>query len=207
VIIGAVVAGTVVVAVNAFWTDETWGPRYLVPVAWLLLIPIPWWATTRARRRILGGVAAMAVAVQLVAVVAPYEATANTLPSLVGYPIYTSTPFGQATVPFGNDSIRWIPQLSPILVQSALITSWVGMKLGAPPLTYTYGPFNGPTHHLTMNRAVIREAGIPDFYWRAKGARGALGLGIALILAAAAAALLAPPLQGRRGVVPNRSSR
>jgi hypothetical protein len=170
------------------------GTRYIVPVAWLLLIPIPWWARTRVRRRVLGGLAAVAVAVQLVAIGASAEATRNTLPSLVGYPIYTPTPFGYATVPFGNDSVRWIPQLSPLVVQSALIASWVGMKLGAPPVTYTYAPFYGPTYHLAMNRMVIQEAGIPDFWWKTKGALGALGLGIAVILAAASAALLAPPL-------------
>ena len=154
---------------------------------------------------VLAGLAVVAVAIQLVAVGASGEATRGALPSLVGYPIYEPTPFGYATVPFGDDSVRWIPQLSPIVLQSALIASWAGMKLGAPPVTYTYAPFYGPTYRLTMTHAVVRQAGVPDVWWKTQGGLGALGLGISVILAAASS-LLAPPLQGRRGVVESRSS-
>ncbi len=45
-IVGAVVGGTLVVATLPFWSDESWGPRYIVWIAWLLLLPIPWWATS-----------------------------------------------------------------------------------------------------------------------------------------------------------------
>ena len=34
-------------AVSTYWGDEVWGPRYIVPAAWTLLVPIAWWATTR----------------------------------------------------------------------------------------------------------------------------------------------------------------
>src|SRR4029453_19297961 len=37
----AVVAGIALGTIPylaGFWSDETWGPRYLVPVAWLLLV-------------------------------------------------------------------------------------------------------------------------------------------------------------------------
>jgi hypothetical protein len=194
VIIGAVAAGTAVVAVNAFWTDETWGPRYIVPVAWLLLLPIPWWATTRARRRVLCGVAVGAVCVQLVAVAAPYAATVRALPWIVGAPIYQARVSGYASTPYGSDVIRWIPQLSPLVIQSALVVSWAGMKLGAPPLTYRYAPFLGPPHELTMDRTLIRYVGIPDLWWRAQGGLGLLCLAVAVVAVIAAAALLAPPV-------------
>jgi hypothetical protein len=49
-LIAMVVVGIALPSIPNYWTDETWGPRYVVPVAGLLLIPIAWWSTTRLRR-------------------------------------------------------------------------------------------------------------------------------------------------------------
>lgn len=200
--IGAVVAGTVFASTKTFWTDETWGPRYLVPVAWLLLLPIPWWTTTRARRRVLAVVATLAVCVQLVAISAPYRATVAPLQRMIGAPIYSAGFFGYTATPLGFDPPRWIPQLSPLVIQGALDLSWVGMKLGAPPLTYSYTPYAGPPRHVTLNLDLTRRAGIPDAWWIYQGGLGDVSLLAMLLLMTACIALLKPIVDGRG--VPDR---
>ena len=59
---------TCIAASTTFWGDEVWGPRYIVPTAWALLVPIAWWADTALRRKVLVGVATLGVAVQIVGV-------------------------------------------------------------------------------------------------------------------------------------------
>jgi hypothetical protein len=101
-----VALGVAAVAVTPYWTDETWGPRYLLPVAWLLLVPIPWWATKRSRRRILGAVATIAVAVQLIGVIVPTAPVVDSAEALTGATLYQQRGPGQvADAPFGHDSL------------------------------------------------------------------------------------------------------
>jgi hypothetical protein len=169
VIVGAVATGTVFVAINVYWTDETWGPRYLVPVAWLLLLPIPWWVVSKARRRVLAGATVCAVAVQLAGVIAPYSAADTAYSSLAGLPVYR---YPARPVPYGQDTVRWIPELSPVLVQGLLVASSVATHLGAPPITYTYSPFGGFHYGLTMTKAVTDAAQIPNFWWLRPDAGG-----------------------------------
>ncbi len=170
------------------WTDETWGPRYLMPVAWLLLLPIPFWVTTRRRQRVLIGVAAVAVAVQLVAILVPFTQTVKSTEALTGFPLYQQRGAGQERdVPFGRDSVRWIPQLSPMLVQGTLVASRVAVAVGAPPITMRYAPYEGAAHELVLSKQFATEVGFdrPDFWWIQPDA------GLGGVLAALAAALAA----------------
>lgn len=202
-IAAAVLLLTAAVSVTIFWTDETWGPRYLVPVAWLLLLPIPWWATTRGRRRVLGAVTTVAVAVQLVAVTAPFGEIVPSAQALTGAPLYQErTHVKPVTAPFGDDSLRWIPQLSPLLIQGALVASEVGDAVGVGPITYTYAPYEGPPHSLRMSSAYRAKVGfgVPDIWWAQPdaGARGLFAVLWALLALAAAGALVAAGLGLRR---------
>ena len=183
-----VLLGTAVAALVPHWTDETWGPRYLMPVAWLLLLPIPFWVTTRRRQRVLIGVAVVAVAVQLVAILVPFTQTVKSTEALTGFPLYQQRGAGQERdVPFGRDSVRWIPQLSPMLVQGTLVASRVAVAVGAPPITMRYAPYEGAAHELVLSKQFATEVGFdrPDFWWIQPDA------GLGGVLAALAAALAA----------------
>ncbi len=179
-----------VVALTPYWTDETWGLRYIVAAAWLPLIAIPWWATTRRRRHVLAAVTAIAVLVQVVAVVVPYRMIVTAAPRLTGYAIYQPASTGPLAVPFGQDPTRWIPQLSPLVIQGALVVSRLGEQFGAPPITYRYEPFAGRKGALRLDRKFATEAGFarPDFWWLASDTGAGRGLVVVLIIAAIAAA-------------------
>jgi hypothetical protein len=178
---------TFAVACIPSWTDETWGPRYLVPVAWMLLVPIPWWATSRARKRVLGAVAAIAVAVQAVAIAVPYTQIFYTAPKLAGVNVY-SVGLGGPPVALGDDALRWVPQLSPLLIQGVFVVSRAGQALGAPPITYTYHPYRGIERSLTFTPDAAAPVLFqrPDFWWAQHGGAGRL-LAIPLMIGAAVA--------------------
>jgi hypothetical protein len=128
-----------------FWSDDTWGPRYLLSVSWLLLIPIAWWATTRTRQWIVAGVAAIAVWVQLLGVLIgfyPYsDALLNGYTGVKVYGPYVGVSYAQ--VPYGDDSIRWIPELSPLSFNSEALVSIAARGAGLPELEAEYRPFRG----------------------------------------------------------------
>jgi hypothetical protein len=176
--VAVAVAATVVVAINVYWSDETWGPRYIVPIAWLFLLPIPFWAVTRRRRAILGATAAVAVVVQLVGVIAPYESTVQSSPALLGQNLL-SKERGRPPLPLGDDSVRWVPQLSPLIHQGALVTSWASSGLGLGPLTLGYNPWEGQQRSFRITPEVTSALGIPDFWWLPRH-NGLLGLGVLL---------------------------
>ena len=67
------VALTCMAGVSTYWGDEVWGPRYIVPAAWTLLVPIAWWASTVTRQKVLAGVACLAIVVQVIGVSTPYS--------------------------------------------------------------------------------------------------------------------------------------
>jgi hypothetical protein len=184
-IIAAVVAGTAVVAINTYWTDETWGPRYLLPVAWLLLIPIPFWAVTRRRRAILGAIAVLAVAVQLCGVLVTYEASYLVGEALGQDP--RGALHGEPRTYFGHDASRWVPGLSPLAINGALASSWLATSVGLPPIEFTYHPFMGQEHSLVMNAATAKALGIPDLWWLSSRDQ----VGIAALLPAMAMLLAA----------------
>ncbi len=176
---------TLAVGITPFGGEETWGPRYLVPVAWLLLLPIPWFATTKRRRQALGAVAVVAVAVQVVAVAAPYDHIMKTAPPVVGSKVYNYQPGGfPYIVPLGDDTVRWIPQLSPIVIQGAMVTSRFGEAVGAPPITYAYRPHRGIARKVTFEGDRTTRF---DVWWREGGARRLLAplLILSALLAAA----------------------
>jgi len=166
-IVAAFLGGVVVVAVLRFWSDEMWGPRYIVWVAWLLLLPVPFWVTSLKRARILAVVACIAVGVQLLAVVAPPSALTNATRDLTGEPIFQRNPLEPLETPFGRDPIRWIPELSPLLFQTKLVASYVSVKLGGPAITTTYAPFEGRKHSVTLDADTMTRYGMgpPPIWW------------------------------------------
>jgi hypothetical protein len=181
-IVGAFLGGLVVVAVLKFWSDETWGPRYIVWVAWLLLLPVPYWATSVRRARVLAAVVVIAVGVQLLAVVAPPSALTLATKDVTGQPIFKRNPAEPLVTPFGRDPIRWIPELSPLLFQTKLVASYVSVKLGGPAVTTTYAPYEGPTRKVTLDGEHLAKYGFarPALWWLQPG-EGARRLGAVLL--------------------------
>ena len=180
------------IGISSHWSEETWGPRYIVPVAWILLLPIAWWATTPSRMRVVKVLAILSVLVQLVAIAIPYAGYFSAAPSLSGVPIFqnrTSSLVGGGTdisdadprVPYGRDPMRWVPQMSPLLLQTELIGSIASEKLGGPALTITYGPFEGRRTTTSLAGASKRwRLPFPDFAW-AGGSAIDLGFGLLML--------------------------
>jgi|GEM_PF-2430048 len=192
---------TCIAGSTTFWGDEVWGPRYIVPAAWVLLVPIAWWADTRLRRRVLAGVAALAVCVQVVAVSAQYAHYVDAVDALTGVPVYQDR-FGveREKIPYGNDPTRWIPQLSALVVQAeGLISSQVIDRLGGDGLTVTYAPFEGRSR--TVNLSDPKLAIPLDFWWYPPPEHKWLVrvLALLLLLASAAASVRLYLLVARRG--------
>ncbi len=152
-----------------FWSDDTWGPRYMLSIAWLPLLPIAWWATTRRRRMILAGFAAVAVWVQLTgALVGFYAQSSALLNNLTGakvYGHYVNIP--DEDIPYGDDSVRWIPALSPLLFNSEALISIGQRNLGLGDREFAYRPFGGHRDSISLSYVPVNvwwNAGAPaDF--------------------------------------------
>jgi hypothetical protein len=160
---------TCVSGASAYWGDEVWGPRYIVPAAWTLLIPIAWWADSLTRRRVLIGFASLGIVVQLVAVSAQYSYYMAVVQELTGVKVY-GTRFGidGETIPYGDDPPRWIPELSPLLLQTeGLISSQVVEPLGGDGLKVTYDPFEGRSRTLNLSAPNVRLS--PAYWWHGAG--------------------------------------
>ncbi len=183
---------TAVAAASTYWGDEVWGPRYIAPAAWTLLVPIPWWADTATRRRVLVGLAAVAVAVQIVGVGVQYARFLKVERRLTGVPVLRDREgVPDSRIPYGNDGFRWVPELSPILLQSeGLISSQVIEPLFGGGLRITYSPFEGRARSVDLSEAKLR---MPlDFWWSAAPRYKWLACVLAfLILAVSAAAWVA----------------
>jgi hypothetical protein len=150
---------------STYWGDEVWGPRYIVPAAWTLLVPIAWWASTAARRRVLAGVTVLAILVQVIAVSAQYAHYTNVVKALTGVPIYRDRlGVDPERIPYGNDPTRWIPELSALLVQTeGLISSQVVEPLGGDGIEVTYAPFEGRSRTVNLSEPGLR---MPlNFWW------------------------------------------
>lgn len=161
-------AVTCVSGASTYWGDEVWGPRYLVPAAWALLVPIAWWTDTSTRRRVLVGVAVVAFAVQLVGASAYYGHYATLVQKLTGVPIYGNRFQGvdSERIPYGDDPTRWIPQLSPLLLQSeGLISTQILEPLGSDGLKATYDPFEGRSRTVNLSDDDVRME--LDYFWHA----------------------------------------
>jgi hypothetical protein len=167
------VVNLAIIAATYVWTDDTWGPRYVVPTAWLLVLPIAWWTRGRRRIRAVAAVAVIGIYVQIVGVFSPFYASSLATRQLSGVLIW---PIGlRANVPYGGDPARWIPQLSPIVLQSEVLFAWIDRQLTGSGFTVTYDPTWGAAGRLDLSdpgRAV--HSFLPDFWWRATG--GSAGL-------------------------------
>ncbi len=156
---------TLIAGASTYWGDELWGPRYVVPAAWTLLVPIAWWCNTVVRKRVLIGVAVVAFAVQVVAVSAYYGQYEPVAQQLTGVQMYTER-YGTSPedLPFGIDPPRWIPELSPLLVQSeGLLSSEILERFGGDGLTLTYHPYEGRSRSVNLSQPGLRTE--VDFFW------------------------------------------
>jgi len=149
-----------------YWSDETWGPRYIVPAAWTLLVPIAWWADSGLKRRLLMAVAVVGVLVQVVAVSTQYARYVGIVHGLTGVPIYEGRAgLDPQRIPYGDDPTRWVPELSALLVQSeSLISTEVVSRFGGDGLDVTYHPFEGRSRTLNLSDpSLLPEL---DFWWK-----------------------------------------
>ena len=184
---------TALSAWTTYWGDEVWGPRYIVPAAWAMLVPIAWWADSALRQKVLVGVAALGVVVQIIGVSAQYARYTEAVRGLTGVPIYQDRlGVDPEKIPYGNDPTRWIPELSALLVQSeGLISSQVVERLGGDGLEVTYAPFEGRSRTINLSDPKYRMA--LDYWWYPSShnpvATRALGIAMLLLAVAAAAGL------------------
>jgi hypothetical protein len=158
---------TCVSGASTYWGDEVWGPRYLVPAAWALLVPIAWWCDTLARRRVLAVVAGLGFIAAAVGVSSYYGQYIPTVQQLSGVQIYGNRLAGLNAdeIPYGDDPTRWIPQLSPLLLQSeGLLSSQVLERAGVDGLTATYAPFEGPSRSVDFSDPTYRVE--LDYFWK-----------------------------------------
>jgi hypothetical protein len=197
---------TCVSGASAYWGDEVWGPRYIVPAAWTLLVPIAWWAGSQTRRRVLAGVASLAFVVQLIAVGGQYSYYMAVVRELTGVQVYGAR-FGVdgERIPYGDDPPRWIPQLSPLLLQAeGLISSQVVEPLGGDGLEVTYAPFEGRSRTLNLSDPDVRLS--LNFWWNGAGTgRRSMAL-LMLIVSLASGATLYTVARGRNLFAPSRPS-
>lgn len=206
-LVAVVAVGIAVPSIPNYWTDETWGPRYVVPVAGLLLIPIAWWTTTRLRALVAGGLAAVAVLVQVVGVAVPYEYYVRaTTPyhSLVGAqdPL-AGLPYTAPEPPaLGHDANRWVPELSPLVFQANVLASTTKESLGGSPTVIHYRPFVGKPVAFDLNDAELRFGmPVPDLWWSFGDFHGrakAFAWLLAVLCVVSAALLVAAARQARR---------
>jgi hypothetical protein len=200
---------TAIVSGPTYWTDETWGPRYIVPAAWTLLVPIAWWADSISKRRVLAGLAALAVLVQVVGVSTQYARYVGIVQGLTGVPIYESrTGLNPQRIPYGDDPTRWVPELSALLVQSeSLISSQLLSRFGGDGLEVTYHPFEGRSRTLNLSDPSLHAE--LDLWWNEPfNAPGARVVGpLLLLLALAAGGALCRLCSGSNGFSRSRQSR
>jgi hypothetical protein len=156
---------TCLAATSTYWGDEVWGPRYIVPAAWAMLVPIAWWAVTVTRQKVLAGVAIVAILVQVIGVSAQYAQYTFVVRALTGVPIYQErVGVDPERIPYGDDPTRWIPELSALLVQAeGLISSQVISRLGGNGLEVTYAPFEGRSRTINLSDPKYRTP--LNFWW------------------------------------------
>ncbi|MGI9184291.1 MAG: hypothetical protein ACR2GZ_04880 [Solirubrobacteraceae bacterium] len=156
------------IATSIAWADETWGPRYLVPSAWLLVLPIAWWVTSRRRRRWLIAIGLVSLCVQFAGVFASYAVTLPAARALAGEPVYLYGNW-KARVAYGDDGPRWIPQASPLVFQLELTAAYLKEQLSGSGFTVTYKPWRGNQASIDLEHPERSFAPLPDFWWAAPG--------------------------------------
>ena len=147
-------------AVSTYWGDEVWGPRYIVPAAWTLLVPIAWWAGTVTRQKVVAGVAVAAIFVQVIGVSAQYAHYTDVVRQMTGVPIYRDRlGVDREKIPYGNDPTRWIPELSALLVQTeGLISSQIVEPPRRPRPRGDLRALRGPQPHGQPLRPALEDA-------------------------------------------------
>jgi hypothetical protein len=184
---------TALSGLSTYWGDEVWGPRYIVPAAWTLLVPIAWWAGSVTRQKVVAALAVVAIFVQVIGVSAQYAHYTDVVRGLTGVPIYRDRlGVDPEKIPYGNDPTRWIPELSAIVIQTeGLISSQIFTRFGDEGLEVTYAPFEGRSR--TVNFAEPRYAMPLDYWWypppEHKWAARALALIVLLVAVASAVGL------------------
>ena len=129
-----------------------------------MLVPIAWWADSDVRQKVLVGVAALGVIVQIIGVSAQYARYTEAVRGLSGVPIYQDRlGVDPEKIPYGNDPTRWIPELSALLVQTeGLLSSQVVERFGGDGLEVTYAPFEGRSRTINLSDPKYR---MPLDYW------------------------------------------
>jgi hypothetical protein len=164
------------ITATEFWPDELWGPRYLVPVAWLWILPIAWWWDTRRRRAVVGALAVVAVTIQFAGGFATYAISVPAAMDYSGEPALSFAPpadVGTATNPavaYGNDGPTWIPGVSQLKFRLELVAAWVEEKLIGHGFVVHYSPVLG--RHETIDlRHPAQSFGVilPNYWWRYPG--------------------------------------
>jgi hypothetical protein len=176
------VALTFMAGLSTYWGDEVWGPRYIVPAAWTLLVPIAWWAVSVTRQKVLAGVACLAILVQVIGISSPYSRYTHAVRGLTGVPVYLDRlGTDPEKIPYGNDPTRWIPELSALLVQSeGLLSSQVIEPLTGHGLKVTYAPFEGRSR--TIDFADPRFEMYLGYWWARAPSHGTEAKLLALVI-------------------------
>ncbi|MDP3999864.1 MAG: hypothetical protein Q8Q11_00285 [bacterium] len=150
-------------ASSGWWGDEGWGPRYLVPVAWVFIIPIAWWVNSLNRKRILLFITCAAIFVQLLGVLFRYDQYFIAMKSggLTGEKVYDGRRGTVSNYPsYGWDPVRWIPEVSPLLFNAEAFYSKGHRLLGRGDRTVYYAPFGGHVGSYNFSRTAF-----PDLWW------------------------------------------
>lgn len=163
-IVAVVAINTLVIAPSAYWSDETWGPRYLIPSAWLLVIPIAWWGVGRRRLRIVAAVTAVAVYIQISAVLIAYTISIGAADALAGGPVFAPG----SNIPYGNDGPRWVPQDSALLFNVEFLTAYIKEQLTGTGFVVHYDPYRGHAASIDLDHP-DQFTHVPDFWWSYPG--------------------------------------
>lgn len=150
-----------------WWSDETWGPRYLVSLCLLLSFPLimifrPMEATKKYYRILIIGFVSLSVAFQLLGVVARYGVFPRTLSDL-----YTQT--GHNTL--ASSEYQYVPAFAPYLINAALIRNQIIGQNQPLRFRLIYTP---PMEQMAQGAPLIKdieyappkETSIFDFWWR-----------------------------------------
>ncbi|MGI8414127.1 MAG: hypothetical protein ACR2QA_16875 [Solirubrobacteraceae bacterium] len=164
-IVLTVAINTAVVAASLSWADETWGPRYLVPSAWLLVLPLAWWTRGRSRVRWVAIVAIIGGLIQIAGVLARYDVSIPGSRAVAGAPVYPRDGLPHVSDPYGDDGPRWVPAVSPLLFQLELTVAYVKEQLTGAGFIISYHPYDGIWTSVNLTHPDRSFAPLPDFWW------------------------------------------
>jgi hypothetical protein len=187
-----IAANTIVVAISLSWTDETWGPRYIVPSAWLLILPIAWWLRKGKRFRWFAVVAVLGICIQCAAVLTSYGAFMPVASTLSGGEYVYPYAHPGARVAYGDDGPRWIPGDSPLLFQLELAAAYVKEQVTGSGFRVSYHPYRGNWATVDLTHPDRTFAPLPDFWWAHTSGWKVRWLAVVLGVLAVASAVMLP---------------